>query len=149
MNEGNGHALGSIFGAAGKRAGSPRASVAAAPPTVTPALSAFLGIGDRLEAVLDAETETLTRNLPADMTELGNRKRQGLLELTRSLRAALAMGPKDLIRDRLGRFATKLERNRAVLGTQLQAVREIADIIAHTIEESESDGTYSLRAGRP
>ncbi len=144
MSKGKGQALGSIFGEAGRRA----AAVPAA-RAVPPTLASFFGVVDRLESVIDAETEALQRNIPVDMTDLGNRKRQGLLEMTRSLRAAAsAAGSKAEIRDRLGRFAVKLERNRAALGTQLHAVREIADIIAETIREAESDGTYSLRAGR-
>ncbi len=143
MSKGQGQALGSIFGPAGGPAG-PDAAVAQAARAVALPASAFFGIVDRLEAVLDAETEALSRNIPADMTELGNRKRQGLLELTRTLRAAAAAGPRAEIQDRLRRFALALERNRAVLGTQLRAVREIADIIAETIKEAESDGTYSL-----
>ena len=42
----------------------------------------------------------------------------------------------------------KLERNRAVLGTQLRAVREIADIISLTMRDLDSDGTYSRRMER-
>jgi hypothetical protein len=147
MSKGKGQALGSIFAPAGSPAG-PDAAVAQTARAVAPPASAFFGIVDRLEAVLDAETEALSRNISADMTELGNRKRQGLLELTRTLRAAAVAGPKADIQERLRRFALTLERNRAVLGTQLRAVREIADIIAETIKEAESDGTYSLLTGR-
>jgi len=148
MSKGQGQALGSIFGTSGSRAGNLGATVTPAARAAPSTASAFFGIVDRLEAVIDAETEALSRNIPADMTELGNRKRQGLLELTRTLRAAAAAAPRAEIQDRLGRFAFTLERNRAVLGTQLHAVREIADIIAQTIKEAESDGTYSLLVGR-
>ncbi len=147
MSKARGQALGSIFGAAGRRI--PPATAPAAPVPVTPpSVSAFLAVVDRVEAVLDAETLALTRTIPADITDLGNRKRQGLLEMSRALRAAGAEGPRADIRDRLTRFATTLERNRVVLGAQLFAVREIADIIAHTLREAESDGTYSAPALR-
>lgn len=148
MTTGRGPSLGSIFGTSARRGGKAPAAVApeAAPP-VPPAVLAFMAVVDRVEAVLDAETEALTRNLPADITDLGNRKRQGLLELSRALRSAVAGGPRADVRDRLGRFTVKLERNRAVLGTQLRAVREIADIISTTLQEAESDGTYSAFAG--
>ena len=97
--------------------------------------------------MLDAETEVLTRNLPTDISDLSHRKRQGLLEMTRIMRTAASSGAQVEMQERLGKFSVKLERNRAVLGTQLRAVREIADIIALTIRDSDSDGTYSRRVG--
>lgn len=148
MTKGQGQALGSIFGTSRRRA-APPVPPEPAPEAATPAVvAAFLAVVDRVEGVVEAETEALTRNLPADMTELGNRKRQGLLELSRALKAAAAAGPRAEIRDRLARFAARLERNRLVLGTQLLAVREIAEIIAQTLQEADSDGTYSAAAGR-
>ena len=68
--------------------------------------------------------------------------------MSRALRVAVAEGPRADIRDRLARFSAKLERNRTVLGAQLLAVREIAEIIAQTMREAESDGTYSAPALR-
>ncbi len=150
MSSRKGQALGSIFGNAPRRgapvpaAHPPVASPAAA---VSPAFVAFLAIVERVEAVLDAETDVLTRNLPSDISDLSHRKRQGLLEMTRIMRTAASSGAQVEMRERLGKFAAKLERNRAVLGTQLRAVREIADIIALTIRDSDSDGTYSRSVG--
>ena len=143
MSKGKGQALGSIFGSAGRRTVAPSVRDAAPEPATPATVVAFLAVVDRVEAVLDAETDALTRQLPSDMTDIGNRKRQGLLELSRALKSAAAAGPRAEIRDRLARFARALERNRAVLGSQLLAVREIADIIGHTMREAESDGTYS------
>lgn len=143
MSKGKGQALGSIFGSAGRRAAAPSVRHAAPEPVTPATVAAFLAVVDRVEAVLDAETDALTRQLPADMTEIGNRKRQGLLEMSRALKSAAAAGPRAEIRDRLAQFARTLERNRAVLGSQLLAVREIAEIVAQTMQEAESDGTYS------
>ena len=112
------------------------------------ALPAFLAIVDRLEATVEAETEALSRHLPADLAELSRRKRQGLLELGRVMRAFGEAGPSGEARDRLGGLAARLERNRRVLDIQLRAVREIADILADSIKEAESDGTYSMSAWR-
>ncbi len=146
MSSRKGQALGSIFGNAPRRgAGPPAPGLHEGSPAGSPALAAFLAIVERVEAVLDAETEVLTRNLPTDISDLGHRKRQGLLEMTRIMRTAASSGAQVEMRERLGRFSVKLERNRAVLGTQLRAVREIADIIALTMRDSESDGTYSRR----
>jgi hypothetical protein len=74
------------------------------------------------------------------------RKSQGLLELNR-LAPALAsnhVGP--VLRAALADLHAKLETNRRMLRTQLQAARAVADIIARAIRESQSDGTYSARS---
>ena len=150
MGSRKGQALGSIFGNAPRQGAAPPApNLHGTSPAlaVSPALAAFLAIVERVEAVLDAETDVLTRNLPTDISDLGHRKRQGLLEMTRIMRSAASSGAQVEMRERLGRFSVKLERNRAVLGTQLRAVREIADIIALTMRDSESDGTYSRPTG--
>lgn len=140
MSRGRGQALGSIF--ADMR---PPAPAVVAP---SPAVLAFLATVDRVEAVLEAETRALGQQAAIDLTEIGNRKRQGLLDMTRMLGAAAATGGVPEIRERLARFSVALRRNQAALGTQLRAVREIADIVAQAIRDAEWDGTYSPRAGR-
>ena len=122
-------------------------------PPMPAATANLVAIVERVAAILDAETEALGHGVPLDIAEFNHRKRHALLELTRGLRAfgdpgPPAQGPHEALRDCLGRFAAKLERNRRALDTRLRAVREIADIIAQTIRESESDGTYSLLAAR-
>lgn len=151
MSSRKGQALGSIFGHAPRRGAAPPVSSspeASPAPAASPVLAAFLAIVDRVEAVLDAETEVLALNLQTDISDLAHRKRQGLLDMTRIMRSAAASGAQVEMRQRLGTFSVKLERNRAVLGTQLRAVREIADIISLTMRDSESDGTYSRRMER-
>ena len=146
--KGKGQSLGSIFGTGARsRVAAPPAAAAPAPP-MPPGLAAFLAVVDRLESVLDHETEALKGRLPSDMAEIGNRKRQGLLEMDRALRSASSDRSRPEVRERLRRFAVVVERNRAALGTQLRAVREIADIIAQTLKDADSDGTYSPVAGR-
>lgn len=140
MSRSKGQALGSIF--ADLR---PEAPARAPTP---PAAVAFLAVVDRIEAVLEAETQALALRTPIDMTEIGNRKRQGLLDMTRMIGAAVATGAVPEIRERLARFSIALKRNQAVLGTQLRAVREIAEIVAQAIRDAESDGTYSPRMRR-
>jgi hypothetical protein len=127
-------------------------------PPMPAATAGLVAIVERVAAILDAETEALGHGVPLDIAEFNHRKRHALLELTRGLRAfgdpgppvpgQHAQGPHEALRDCLGGFAAKLERNRRALDTRLRAVREIADIIAQTIRESESDGTYSLLAAR-
>lgn len=120
-----------------------------APALPDPAIAAFMTIMDRLEAVVDGETGALKLNLPARVGETGQRKRQGMLELGRAMRLLAKDGPDPRVQERLRGFAAKLEDNRRVLDTHLRAVRDVADIIARTMREMESDGTYSRLAGHP
>ena len=110
-------------------------------------IATFMAVVGRVEAVVEAETEGFTRNLKLDMAALNQRKRQGLLELSRVMRNLPALGPNAAARERLARFAGKLETNRIVLDRQLRALREVADIVARSLKEAESDGTYSRLAG--
>jgi flagellar biosynthesis/type III secretory pathway chaperone len=111
----------------------------------TPAfnLAAFAAVADRLEQVLDGESSALERNQPCDLPAICQRKRQGLLELSRFLPRAAASTEQDAAKQRLDRLAIKLDRNHRALGIQLQAVREVADIIARAMRDADSDGTYS------
>ena len=112
-------------------------------------LRALAGVIDRLETVLDAETEALEANTPIDLAAVNHRKRQGLLELSRIVphlpTGALGGEP----RQHLERLSRKLDRNRRVLDIQLRAVREVAAIVAAMIREGESDGTYTAAQARP
>ena len=81
---------------------------------------------ERLEEVVDQETTALRSRAAIDLKDFNNRKSQGLLELNRALRGF-----------------DKLDVNRAVLKTHLEAVREVATILADAIRDAESDGTYS------
>ncbi len=122
---------------------------AVSPPVGDPSLTAFLSVMDRLEGIVDGETKALKRNLPAQVGESGHRKRQGMLELGRAMRLLARKGADPQVQDRLARFAAKLEDNRRVLDTHLRAVRDVADIIAKTLRDLESDGTYSRLASHP
>ncbi len=112
-------------------------------------MDTFLSIVNRLESTLDAESEALSRNFPISMGELNHRKRQGMLELGRVMRILPAGAPAQAVRDRLTTFSATIERNRHILDIHLRAVRDIAEIIAKTMRDADSDGTYSARAGRP
>ncbi|MEI9899771.1 MAG: hypothetical protein WDN31_06050 [Hyphomicrobium sp.] len=101
----------------------------------------------RIEKLLDRETEALRAHAAIDLKESNNSKSQALLELglaTRSLEG-IPLDP-DLIR-RLKLLRTKLETNSAVLRRHLEAVREVANVVADTIQDRDWDGTYSQHAG--
>jgi hypothetical protein len=98
----------------------------------------------RLEETVELETDALRSRKPVDLTEFNNRKSQGLLELDRALRMLGESQPSDDMKAALKSLRDKLDQNRDVLKTHLDAVREVAGIIADAIRNAESDGTYSF-----
>jgi hypothetical protein len=105
-------------------------------------LDAFISTLERLEHVIDAETEALHQQTGIDLSEFNHKKRHGVLELSRAVRVLdeealeLAQGP-------LHRLQAKVEKNLSILEIHMKAVRAVSEIIAHAIQERESDGTYS------
>lgn len=120
---------------------------AARDATADAVLGAVLAVIDRLLGVVTAETEALTRRVPIDIDTVTRQKRQGLLELSRLMRAMPAIGRKEEARARLSMLAEALDRNQAALDVQLRAVHGIAEIVAKVMREADSDGTYTLRMG--
>ena len=103
----------------------------------------YLGI------IVDQETNALRTRAAIDLAEFNTRKNQGLLELNRALRALDAGATSRSVASRLADLRAKLDINRALLKTHLEAVREVASVVADAIRDSESDGTYSpsIRTG--
>jgi hypothetical protein len=98
---------------------------------------------ERLEEVVDQETMALRSRAAIDLKDFNNRKSQGLLELNRALRGFDGLANNQVARARLEGLRAKLDVNRAVLKTHLEAVREVATVLADAIRDAESDGTYS------
>lgn len=116
------------------------------PPGIqSPGSMALRNAAARLAQALDCETTALKERRPVDMGELSDRKNQCLLELSRISRTVApdALDPQltALLRELRG----KLEENRSVLKLHLEAVQEVADVLASVIRDAESDGTYSGR----
>jgi hypothetical protein len=107
------------------------------------ASSAFERCIERLEEVVDQETAALKGRAAADLREFNNRKSQGLLELSRSLRHFQGAAPSNAVLARLAGLREKLDTNKAVLKLHLEAVREVSTIMADALRDAESDGTYS------
>jgi len=107
------------------------------------ASSAFERCIERLEDAVDQETAALKGRAVADLREFNNRKSQGLLELSRSLRHFQGAPPSNAVLARLAGLREKLDANRAVLKLHMEAVREVSTIMADAIRDAESDGTYS------
>ena len=108
--------------------------------TNTSTLSAI----ERLKATIDKETEKLEIREPVDFDAFSQRKNRGLLELTRAMRLTQGVGLDPRVAPHLADLRASLVRNQAALQIHLDAVREVSAIIAKSIQEVESDGTYSL-----
>jgi hypothetical protein len=134
--------------ASGEDAG---ASVAAKEPgggPVPPAvmIETFIRSIERLEQILELETQLLRQHRQVALRDFNHRKSHGLLEFSRSVQALRALDPAavDLAAQApLGRLRAKLDENLAILKSHLDAVGEIAAIVARAMQEQESDGTYA------
>ncbi len=111
-------------------------------------LEAFVNAVERLEGVLDQETQILDQNKPIALHDFNHRKSHGLLELSRAMTACSSLDRAVFDSESkvpLARLRVKLESNLASLQTHLTAVSEIAAVIARAIQDHESDGTYTAR----
>lgn len=100
---------------------------------------------DRLELLIDRETQALKTRVPIDFDDLNRRKTHALWEFSMMSRAMPA-GDSSIIADRLGGLRSKLSENAGQLDLHLRAMVEISGIMIRNIRMEESDGTYS---GRP
>lgn len=120
---------------------------------VSPPFGALLEAMDRIGSIVDTETEALRQLRVVDLADFNNRKSRGLLDLTRAFRALEGERLDERAAARLKQLRAKLEANQAALSMHLAAAREITTIVAQSIRDSESDGTYSnilpSRAGNP
>ena len=101
----------------------------------------------RIEKLVERETEALRSRAEIDLRESNNGKSQALLELGIVARTLEGFPFDAELIQRLKALHGKLENNRAVLRKHLEAVREIAGVVAGTIQDSEWDGTYSQQGG--
>lgn len=97
----------------------------------------------RLLQLLDRETTALRKREPVDIDDFSDRKNQALLEMSRLGRRIDGDLVDDQLRSLLAELRRKLDENQSVLKLHLQAVGEVADILAAAIRDAESDGTYS------
>jgi hypothetical protein len=98
----------------------------------------------RLEETVEQETASLRSHAPTDFKEFNTRKSQGLLELDRVLRMLGNAQPSEEVKAQLRSLRQKLEDNRNILQIHLDAVRDVAGLIADALRNAESDGTYSV-----
>jgi hypothetical protein len=98
----------------------------------------------RLMEIIDEETEALRRGPVVDLKGFNERKSLGLMELSRAMRLLSGARPDQRVMKLIERLNGKLESNRQVIKLHIEAVREIASIIAKSIRDAESDGTYTF-----
>lgn len=145
--------------AAGQERNQPHADVPALLPQALPAAGAepgqWLGTNtsalsaiERLKVTIDKETEGLESRAPVDFDTFSQRKNRGLLELTRAMRLTQGVAIDPRVVPHLAELRASLVRNQAALQMHLDAVREVSSIIARSIQEVESDGTYSSAGPR-
>jgi len=106
--------------------------------------SSTLSAIERLKATIDEETEKLELRSLVDFDGFSQRKNRGLLELTRAVRLTQGAEADPRVVAHLTQLRASLVRNEAALQMHLDAVREVSAIIAKSIQEVESDGTYSM-----
>lgn len=122
----------------------------AATPTVNEAAregaaAQLIGAVDRLQHVVALETRSLREQSTPDLQAFSHRKSQGLLEVSRSMRALGGAAPDGAVRARLLALRASLDENHALLGVHLRAAQEISMTLSRALEHAESDGTYSAR----
>ena len=98
---------------------------------------------ERVKSVIDEDTQFLRSGNLVDVAKFSERKNRCLIELNR----ALSMVPRDQgSHERLAIYLeplrTTLAENSDLLSARLNAIREVADLIAQAIKDAQSDGTY-------
>lgn len=101
----------------------------------------------RVEKLVDRETAALRSRAAIDFKAFNNGKSQALLELSLAVRSLGATRLDAELIERLKILRGKLDTNRVVLRMHLDAVREVANVVSETIQDSERDGTYSQYVG--
>lgn len=111
--------------------------------SVSPSSGALNEVVERLGAIIESETQALRERRVVDLQDFNNRKSRGLLDLMRAVRALDGGRPDAATSARLQALRAKLAANQAALSVHLAAAREITTLVAQTIRDNESDGTYS------
>lgn len=104
--------------------------------------SVFVDCIERLQRLIERESEAVKSNAAVDFEDYNARKTHALLEFTRASRAySPPWSP--AIEARMALLRVALVENNELLERRLRAMKEIAGIVIFAIEMAESDGTYS------
>jgi flagellar biosynthesis/type III secretory pathway chaperone len=109
--------------------------------------SSFENILARLNSVIAEETAVLDQRQIGELQAFTVKKNQLLFELTRALKSQSVDELNHGYIPQLKELRWRLEANRKLLGTHLDAAREIAQTIVEAIQQADSDGTYVASRG--
>jgi len=101
-------------------------------------------VAERLGRIVEEETKALRANDTRHLSRLIDLKGQGLLELINVGRAYDGRTVNASVRNELLLLKRKLETNQRVLKCHLDAVSELALILAQALSAAEGDGTYTM-----
>jgi hypothetical protein len=93
--------------------------------------------------VVEAETRALREGGGTDLKSFEYRKSQALLDLSRARQSVSSSALGQEIRDLLESLRIALKDNLQLLSRHLTAVKEIADLVAQSMLDADSDGTYA------
>jgi hypothetical protein len=113
------------------------------------AVDACLRAIERIEQVIEQETQALKGHQTVGLGDFNHRKSHGLLELSRAVRHLNEGDSRQYLAEPLGRLQARLAENSAALLTYLRAVQDVSTLVARTIHDGESDGTYSATVRFP
>ena len=107
---------------------------------------ALLHLADRIEALWEEERRLLQHAAAEDFDRLIERKEHLAVEVARLMQHALGFDPQPSTRLRLRAMRERLTDNKELLQRHIDAVGEIAALIAGVLNSAMSDGTYSRHA---
>lgn len=97
----------------------------------------------RATAVMDEETQLLTASPSSDVSDLVARKNRYLFELSIAMEDVV-LGPQDLeALSELKKLKEAADKNERRLAVQINASKEIVDILGNLAQASSKDGTYA------
>ncbi|MEM9355569.1 MAG: hypothetical protein AAGB04_05100 [Pseudomonadota bacterium] len=98
---------------------------------------------ERVKSVIDEDTQFLRSGNLVDVAKFSERKNRCLIELNRVLsKVPRDHGAHERLAIYLEPLRTTLAENSDLLSARLNAIREVADLIAQAIKDAHSDGTY-------
>lgn len=116
---------------------------------IGPPLTVFLATTiARLEHVVAAESARLALGDLSGLAEAHDAKSHALLALTQAMRTQPAIFETPDVARRMRALRAGLTRNADLLSFHIDAVGEVAAILAEAIRAHEADGTYGPRAAR-
>ena len=125
-----------------------RQDMKAAPPYRPPGAggeaSGFDKVLSGLMSVLEVERQALEDTSRADFPGLTRQKLQLLMQLDRLAASNRTAGAPESVGEKLVEAKRRLDENARILKLRMDAIREVAELIAEDIRDAESDGTYSV-----